>query len=886
MFIHLYLSGSALERILTIRLLAEFRPIDEPILHQNQSCYMDGIEIESIKFESSDAVRPFRVGEADQFQVRPIGRQIDVHPVRATVVAKVLLSPIGSVRAAGSILPEPGPFGPLYGLPDRPEGLKIHIPSITLDLFFDVSPAGAPTLRVELQNIFGAELLGDAQAFLNRFRTLTLPLAVNAAFEDFLSPGHTRVLSAGMRTVENGIAMRFEYGPVATGAYTENARLVDWNTFFHDPFPSPLGGEVHWALDLPVDEFTARTARALDGELSGPKVKPFKSSGPAEGKFYLDFFTGLPAFSFTKSGYLESACAGLDIRAEIELRLWLSVSAPNTLRIDGSADVDLNDWDSFKCILVSLLNPFAGLITTVDMEAPWWSFIFISIMLPAVPIVFGLGGDDYVVGMAIDEARKNVKKNSPRVVKTSATTFYAEMERRVTTELTRDWIVLNQVHGAGNRLVLSGAFNAPEIRTLPRLRGTLTDEFGFWKKKDRCSTNPKYFSSATISLALEDAVTGTHVHPPLVPVRYGINMERVGDRMVEVGETNKYVIDDPGGIYGGAATRIHWIGGVPGTFEIQVDNPPEPFASAPYPLRLRFFTSVGVREFEIAAPPPVPKPPTGREAAIAEDAKRISECYVFSSLLTMVKALQVKWLPMPQPRFGQHWQVLVQGLSAEDRLVAWNVDTREVLAEVRAYEGGLAELSLVMAGRRPLRALQLTLNDAPFLEEVAYRHLSASIPGRQEVGPTPVMIRQTPLHPVAEVELEEPASALTAYLGADSLRMLVQTERGTSQIDLELHAPHRVRKTRLEATESFQPQLPSRSCRIERSTVDGREIAEIVGPGLREEVVLARYYARPWYDRGSIAGRLFAQLDETGTRIRVYHYGSTVEASPEVGEGR
>jgi hypothetical protein len=350
-----------------------------------------------------------------------------------------------------------------------------------------------------------------------------------------------------------------------------------------------------------------------------------------------------------------------------------------------------------------------------------------------------------------------------------------------------------------------------------------------------------------------------------------------------VGQATWRIVDDPAGYYAGPKTRVNWVAGVPGAFEVTLGRPPGAFASARYGLRMQFFTSLGVREFRLPAPPPYPKPPATREEVIAEAAERISECYAKSSLIGLVKALQVYWLPMPQPDFkvGQHWQALVRGLSVEDRLVAWDADTRAALAEVRSYNGGVTEVSLVRPPGQPLRALQLTLNDAPFLDEETYRDRVAELERREADGPTPVVLRQTPLYLVVQVELDEPAESLSAQRVGGALRLTA----GGVQYDVDPRDPSaQPRLSRVDGAElELPPQVPSRLFTLARSQRGRERVVEIVGPGIPGEgQAVARYFARPWYDRGAVAGRFFAQLDDTGARIDVYRLGTTRDAEPEL----
>ena len=126
-----------------------------------------------------------------------------------------------------------------------------------------------------------------------------------------------------------------------------------------------------------------------------------------------------------------------------------------------------------------------------------------------------------------------------------------------------DRLVITEVRGVGDRLLLGGDFTARDIKTLPWLRGLLVDPFGYWSKKNRCSTNPQYYTTATISLGFEDAVDGTPIYKLIVPIRYGIDVEQVAGQAKDVGQVTWRIIDDPAGGHRGLKTRVHWMGNSP-----------------------------------------------------------------------------------------------------------------------------------------------------------------------------------------------------------------------------------------------------------------------------------------------------------------------------------
>ena len=692
-----------------------------------------------------------------------------------------------------------------------------------------------------------------------------------------------------MTHLDDGTVIRLEYEPEPNAPADTTRRHNEWLRFFGGQVPSQLGGRA-WALDLPTQEMVRKGTREVDGQLEGKEARKFfTSSGGAWG----EFMPSWPGFRFEKDGVMESICGGLDVRSTVETTVRLSVPAPNTLRSSGEIDLDLNDWDSFKCTLMSLLNPFAGLITTFDKGAPWWAFVPLTPLLPLAPIAWGLGGDDLIVREVIKTAKEKAAKKGQGIVRTSLSTFYSDAEKTVVTDLTRDWLSVQEVRGSGDRLVLAGDFVGPDIHTLPRLRGRLDESFPFWAR-GRCS-NQEYTTSATITLGLDDVPAGWTIAQPPVPVRYGIDVEMIDGQRRPVGQATWRIVDDPVGYYTGPKTRLNWVAGVPGAFEVTLGRPPETFTSAPYGMRIQFFTSLGVREFLLPVPRAYPKPPATREQVIFEVAERISECYAKSSLIGRVRALQVHWLPMPQPgltptpglRVGQHWQVLVRGLSDEDRLVVWDVDTRAVLAELRPYNGGVTELSLVQPPGQPLRAVQLTLNDGPFLDKESYRRGVAALERSETEGRTPVVLRQTPLYLIAQVELDEIAESLSVRRIDGALRLTA----GGFRYDMDpLDALARPRRSRAEKADHEMPQVPSRLYEMARSQRGSERVVEILGPGspnsgiLGESRAVARYTARPWYDRGAVAGRYFAQLDDAGAQIDVYRVGITRNAEPEMGE--
>ncbi|WP_406182385.1 hypothetical protein [Streptomyces canus] len=877
MLTHFHLSDSAFERMVRRRLLEEFQPIDEPISYNGQPCYMDGFRIGSVSFGQSDRPFPFTLNDTKpRGLVGPATAAVNRLPVVVRINGALMLSSAASVKGARTAAPDSR-----YGMPDRPESLNIPIFGAELDVFFTVSDRGEPLLNMPLRKVPGLELLHGAPSFLGPLESLVLRFPVSAAFEDALPPDQTRVLNAGI-VHDAGFTLRFEFESAGLdGTSAHDRRTAEWDSFFAGQYPSQLAGQ-DWAIEIPVGEFAANASRELDDAFSGPEIaKHFASSGPAWAVFYPE----KPGFRFKKPGRV--TCAGDDVNVDFLSYTNLSVPTANVLRSSVELDLDFDTWDVVKCTVLSILNPFSGIITTYDHGLPWFWAPVIPCLAPFAPLALGLGFDGIALHMAIDEFKKKaLEKGKPFTVRTSDRTFYFDATKQITTSLTRDWVVVDQVAGAGDRLILRGRFTAPELTELPRLRGTLIKSFDTWSRGDLCDAGP-WEVSAALQLNLENAADGRPVQRPDPPVRYGIDIESVDGKLVPVGGATWRVFDDPQGVYAGPHTRVYW-GGVPGAYEVTVSEPPEPFASAPYPFRFQMFTSAGVREFEIPAPPAVPK--LTPEEQFWEEAERINNCYIFTSLIHLIKALQVFWLPRPAEGGmpGQHWQVRIEGLESQDTIRVWNPDSGQLLAELTPLADGHVEVSLVFAAEHAVHSLQLTANDTAPMSMSVYTDLVASLGKLDKPGPHKVDIRQTPLYALKKVQLGHSQSdRLRLYRRNGRLSILVDGSRGGGIARRDLALPELRTIPVDEATDDLtvlQHRLPQRYLRLTRGERDGRPVTELLTTGLTDvEQVVNSSYVRPWYDGGDTTGDYFAQLDETGDSATLYLRGATQRVPPYIG---
>ena len=169
MLAHLHLSDSALARIVKLRLLAEFRPVDEPITYRRTPCWMDGLDLRTVDIVPSSRPMPFTLGTVlpdGTVGAAPGAPTSTVTPVTVKVGGAVLLAPTVAVSAAGKVGPDNR-----YGLPDRPELLQVPILGAEIDVYLTVEPTGVPRLHLPVRSLPGADCSGAYRRFSARWRS-------------------------------------------------------------------------------------------------------------------------------------------------------------------------------------------------------------------------------------------------------------------------------------------------------------------------------------------------------------------------------------------------------------------------------------------------------------------------------------------------------------------------------------------------------------------------------------------------------------------------------------------------------------------------------------------------------------------------------------------
>jgi hypothetical protein len=859
MLVHLYFTDAMLFDMVRFRILDAYIPWSNPIDFLGTPIFFDGLE--NVAVRAAEVAHPPRTSNFILNVVGPASLIVPAPGATTATVPNVTLridADLFAVEAATLADPsyaDPDPASGVYALPATPPRLKLSLADSEAELLLTVSSAGDPVLHVNPYKFplgLGVSGLG----------TIAVPLPLAGPLGGVVEPSPVHILNAGIAPTfeRDGFVIRLEIDEPALPSLTQ--RAVAWSDFFAGKQRSALG-QRSWAVELPTAFLLQTAAGKLDDEFDKPDIaKIFREDRPSWGQWTVN----QAQFALHTSGVFPHACSGLDIGADFIFTATLSVPQPGTLRFSVNIDVSRDAWDTFKCVALSLVNPLAGLITAVDFGAPWYLVIptalLFSALIPPLIFVLALTGNSLAVMFALQQAQDQLQSNG--VIRTDDTDVYVDLALPAQS-LGPAQLSVQEVAGNGDLLVIRGGYTEPDSSPL-YLTGTLAEGFDFWAPVDECASAPTYETSATLALALRvtrDPASRATVAHPGIAIKYGFD--------TTANRTFAWrVIDDPQNAYSGVNARVEWSGvGVPGLFQVIVDSPPEPFADAPpYPLHLQFYTSYGVRQFNVPAPPPLPKPPPTNQGHIAWQAERISRCYTRSSLAALIKILQIGWLPDPQPDApaSRHWQIWVGGLAPENWLRAW--DARgTLLAEARAWGGDFAELSLITTDPQ-IRLLQVTLDNQEPLPAAEYLRRSAEVKRNAKDAPTPIRLRQSLLVPLATIALPNQCDAIRLQSDGQRLTITAWDREGAWLVRLPgLAAAGWSIVRAAQGSPIPLPSLPSRLMRLVATNRDGREVTLVLADGDSE---IGRFFARPWYDRGSVAGGYYARLDATQTSVELY----------------
>jgi hypothetical protein len=875
MLAHFYLSKNALFSLIQFRVLDAYRPIaGSGAIAGHSAAYMDGLDNVSLStvVPQSPQTVGFILNVADP-------NSTAVVPAPGAVVTPMPAVTLGIGATLHTIDAAALPTSPDASTGAYPIPARNSVPIIgaQLALSMGVAANGDPILNaVMYQPPAGIDPTGPIWSTIASFAALSIPLPMGSALSGIIGPT-ARILNTGLAPTADGqgFAIRLEADDPQLPSVA--ARMGAWQSFFAGQQPSQLGIR-EWAAEVPTTYLLQTVIDQFGQQMQSFDVeKLFTNYTPADGAWTWN----QPALTLSKRGVFENACAGIDIQAVINVTVSLSVPQGNTLRVSMHLDVDKDDWDTFKCGFFSVINPIAGIITAFDhSELPWYAALGVSVLSRiGVPLfILGLAftNNAPLISIALKQVQDTLAKSGTALVRTGDTDCYIDLPLSLGALGTAAWLTLQEVAGVQDRLVIRGDYRPPNFAETLIFSGTLLQGFDFWRKpKCAAPALSQYSTTARIEFSLHDPA-GKTVTKPVLSMKCGIDLPS--------GDTRCWrIVDDPAGVYNRTETLIHWTGaGVPGVFEIVVPNPPAAFAAAPYPLHLQVYTSYGVRQFDIPAPPPVPKLPSTQQEIIAEAVQRISECNAISSLIARIKALQVLWLPDPPPIFepAQHWQIEVGGLTRGDWLHAWDAERGTPLAEVNAWAGNVAELSLII-DRAPVRTVQVTLNEQSLLSTDEYRRRSAEVAADSEGAPTPVFIQQTQLIKLAEFAVPIRAEGLDLQLSRDNLAILVWDASEAWRIETRPRALNEHSMTQVDSAAVRRSSLPARDMRMSHQLHNGRLMSRLFAPS---GVEIGRFHVRPWFDGGGTAGRFFARLSDGRDRVVLYGRCAPVIAYPQLGD--
>ncbi|WP_142685416.1 hypothetical protein [Chitinophaga polysaccharea] len=734
MYVDLAFSAEAFKRLIRYRMTDQFRPLTTPMGYpQGTSSWLDRLLV----FD-------------------PVFTQLTEAPVI-----------LNEVSAIGSLRPIPNDYS--YAA----TAVAIDVPmTIYYATTQDVAGAGladpavgqipipAGVIRIILRSLIGEDELPHLQMQLDTTRLSSLPLppaviaslstaaTLDTAFDlagtlgNLFPPYSRRVLNTVITLDSTGnILMRFEFTSRITRSVV--TRWQEWQSFVQH-LPSARLGGADWCIDVEGAEVAAGMAQIVDPLM---EAEPPISFSPG---IDWSFGDGKPPKIFVKkAGMIENACAGNDIRFDGFVNIEISVP-PEGNRIRGSLSFDMNknDWDVAKCFGVLLINPLAVFITLFDIGQPGYGVALNA--LPTSPvIVFGglillmIGFDKTIAQNIINEQFAK----QPAIQKLPDGNYAMEQDMTLGNPITMNWMLLTEIVGENGRMLMLGALRVPDP-ILPKLKAEDLVGFSDWQLVSRCEPGRGQSTSASLQLFLRGGYcASSELARPTIPLRYG-------DRTYDI-------VGDPLGVYQDPHTEYTqvYFPGIPGTLECKLTSGTlskpafADFASNPYPLRLRFYTNGGVREYEFPAPP-VYKP---YHESLAQAAERISKC----KQLMNNKFFSFKWLvdPPPYESVGQRWQIHIRGLHQGRKARVFNQDTGTHLEEFTVSEFQRLDISVVLPPGQHASSLLIALDDMPFINADKMRELSNN--PNNTVSNVEVAIRQTNLHPISS---DPAADQMTANL--------------------------------------------------------------------------------------------------------------------------
>jgi hypothetical protein len=865
-------SGQSFGRLIKYRIADSFRPLAAPVdFPKNAKSWLDGMIVTHIDFNRVDNDRFVVVNEvrdaSGAIGPNTAGYGFNASAVAMEVAADISFARVEDVAAAGLTQPPTHTehvFAGVIHILVRASVDKDGIPQLQMEL--DIARLSALGLPAAV--IAGIAAAGNA----------SFPFDIGKELKDIFPPVNSRVLNAGITRDDAGsIVLRFEFpGEVWQSAI---AHANDWQTFFSSNFLANLGND-DWCMDLDGGAVASGLAKMVNPLLKDEKPIDF-NSGIKSG--FIDDTP--PRAVLTKHGLIVNACAGNDVNFDAFINVDFTVPADNLIRGKLSFDFTTNGWDVAKCVGLTLVNPLSIFITAVDNHELGIGLaeLAISFVFPTKPVLmlFAMGlmfaGVDQMVAQGIVADRL---KDNPSVTKLPNGGFAFDRPLAPKSGLTKDWLALQKCSGSDGRMLLSGALRVPDA-VLPRLTASDLEGFSKWILVDRCEPGKGQSTSGSLALALTpgygaDMASVQPVKIPTIPLKWGVRPEDGGDLVYQVLNDRLGIFQDKYSEY-----REVYVPGIPGVAEVTLKESTvrkrdfQSFAVLPYPLRLRFFTNGGVREYEFKAPPPL----QDFIETPAQAFERINNCKHRGSSLVLKNYLELKWRvdpPTEGPIMAQQWDVHVRGLEPGRKATVWNQDTGVALVQAFADETSRVDVSLVLRSNELAGSLLMGLDDRPFLPVRDARRLSITSAADAPPAAVEVAMRQTMLTEIDQLEFDEPIQTLhLAELG--TLSALVVRTVGGLQFARCIPSPYSAGLAGPIVDSGVQVAQEDETRRglVTWRGKDRQFTLLSQRPGRTD--VLAEYWARSSYDLAAQRDDFFAQVSSNGRRVTLFLRGVPVQ---------
>jgi|GEM_PF-5425391 len=877
MYCQLTFSKNAFERLIKYRIADLFRPLSAPVpFPRNAQSWLDGIIATNIDFNrvENDHFQKINFRSSDGKTLpNTAGYGFNAGAIAMEVAVDVFFVRVEDVANAGLNQPPATTQKGLLHIVVRALIAEDGIPIIQLEL--DTSPLLALGLP---QNVV-ARIADSASA--------TMPFDIGAQLGGMFPAGNDKVLNCGITRDDAGaVVMRFEFPGRVWQSDLQKA--AEWQKFFSLGFQANLGDN-DWCMDIDGGIVAVALSEIVNPFLRDQK--PIKFSPGIESGYIGDT---PPRIVLTKNGLAENVCAGNDIRFGAFINLDFTVPSDNLLRGTLSFDKDLDDADVAKCFAITLFNPFSVLITLFDNQQSEIGFATLAFSidfgLRAVGLL-GLAGflilgfDDKLANKIVEE---KLKKN-PQVTKLPGGGYAFDRALASNSDFTKDWLVLKNITGSGQRFLLNGKLNVPDA-VLPRLTVSDLEGLSKWTLVDSCNPGKGQLTTGSLMLSLTpgygaDRASVQPVKVPTISLKWGVRDDDKGNLRFQILKDTLGIFADrenltspqpPGFIWNNSEYTKIYVPGIPGLVEVKLNASTvrkpdfQGFAKFPYPLRLRFFTNGGVREYEFKAPP-VFKDFVETQA---EAVLRINNCMHRGTSLVMEKYLSLIWLgnPNPDARFkSQLWDVYVHGLEPGRKATVWNQNTGVQLVQAFVNQFGLLDISLILSHHEQADSLLVGLDDKLFIDKEELNRLflrnSTNVPTTNvEVGMQQIILTQ-----IDRLEFDKPIE--TIHLAGPKENSVLMITAGDHQFARRLDLPY---SAGMAIPTSLSGDYISTNendlKRIVAWRGQHRQFTVLSNLSGRTEV-LAEYQTRSSYDLAVSREDLLAQVSSDGHHITIYQKG-------------